>query len=436
MSRDSADDPRTVATLRRRTQLRSPAPVPQTPSPRKPTIPLLTPARQNASNHREQSRLEAPPSTDKKPLVAAQTLSPVGDRHATPVVTRYRSQAPEAEPSKEWIRSQIKEELENYQHPPRFYAREPTWLETGGGNDDHPGSEEPPLFLPETEDHEQAAVVGAHDDDGEPGEIDYGDEPDPDREPPASPAREDSSESEEPQEESTDEEADSVAKRKRAKRYRDEFERSQRTELRRKRKRLELERAKEEEARELAQLNTQSEPVAREPVKKQSQELTIAHCPATSFLDSLGVDPRPTQVSLKARLTNEIAAKTSHFPAPHQVLAVKEPPSRYPRSPTPPPPLRSRRGAERRSTLEPKKQSPTPLPLPHSDGLEDDVELEEYVEETDNVPPEHLLHDTKDHLQIDVLVDKPRRLETKEEAIKRWKEETDILTPRAREVPQ
>jgi hypothetical protein len=123
--------------------------------------------------------------------------------------------------------------------------------------------------------------------------------------------------------------------------------------------------------------------------------------------------------SVKARITNQVAAKTSHFPAPHQVLAVKEPPTQYPRPPSPP---RERRGGgARRPTAT--------LELP---DFED--ELVDYDE--DQTPPEELISGKQKLEELEVVVEKPKQLETREEAIVRWKEETNISGGKARPIQE
>jgi hypothetical protein len=119
-------------------------------------------------------------------------------------------------------------------------------------------------------------------------------------------------------------------------------------------------------------------------------------------------------------LTNEVASKTTHLPALHQVLTVKEPLPRIRRSPTPPRgPLPSRK-------VEPKEASATPAAIPDFDDLED------YVE--DQAPPEDWLEDRLQ--EFEVVVEKPKKLETKGEAIIRWKEETNLTTDEARPIPE
>ena len=158
-------------------------------------------------------------------------------------------------------------------------------------------------------------------------------------------------------------------------------------------------------------------------------------------MDSLGVDPRPTLVSVKARLTNEVAAKTAHFPSPHQVLSVKEPPLQYPRPPSPPTLGRGRR--RQGSTLEPKKQaSATPgiggLHNFDRDDDDEEDELEDYVEEEDldQPPPEELIDSKPVLVEFEVVEEKTKKLPTKGEAILTWKQETNLWTNQARTIPE
>ncbi|GAA6018271.1 hypothetical protein JCM11491_005135 [Sporobolomyces phaffii] len=77
------------------------------------------------------------------------------------------------------------------------------------------------------------------------------------------------------------------------------------------------------------------------------------------------------------------------------------------------------------SDIKPKEPLPTPGGEPDFD------ELEDYVE--DQAPPEDWL---KAPLQeFEIMVEKPKALKTKGEAILRWKEETNLLTPEARPIP-
>ncbi|GAA5908368.1 uncharacterized protein JCM6883_004367 [Sporobolomyces salmoneus] len=413
---------------------RAMAPVPPTPSPRKPVIPpsplgagpyLNTPNERRRNGDGAQTNyLES----DEKPSLAefasarTTTLKTEDEESQRSTTRRDRSLAPEYLESEERSKMRIKKEREDEYAQAGMRARE----------EEEVVDEKPPLFRVEEEQEEDQVLAEEERDLGDGREIDYEDEPDIDSG--GEGAGSDSTERrtvepEEEEEESDESEEEEPRDRPRKRKRRRDV--SSQAQLKRKRKKEELEREKERQEQELAQRETESKLVWNRASRRRAS--TDARGTASSFLDSSGVDPRPTQISAKARLTNEIALKTSHFPSQHQVLAVKEPPTRYPRSPSPPP-ARSR---HKRATIEPKEKeaSATPrIPPPDSEQLAEPDDLEDYVGEGEQLPPEDLLED-RVKLEFELVVEKPRKLKTKEEAILRWKEETNLVTDRARVTP-
>ncbi|GAA5985373.1 hypothetical protein JCM5350_005162 [Sporobolomyces pararoseus] len=425
---------------------RSSAPIPPTPSPRKPLIPSPTPSSSHQPapvDHHHQHRQES--IFDLKPLISSKSPSPPRESPTTSSTStsiyRKRSLAPEFEPTPPgWLRARIKLEKQEQEQASlsststsssdsRFqsFEREPSWLlETsrydgrgggGGGGGEVVGDRENDF---ETLDakfglKEEEQEVEEEEEEEER-EIDYGDEGES-----VTGEINDSFVEEEDEEieaksdqESEFEEEDEPQRQRRSKRKRI---RNGSSSIFKKRKRL------SEKALEKIQRD------------QEIQDQAERELETSSFLDSLGVDPRPTLVSVKARLTNEVAAKTAHFPSPHQVLSVKEPPLQYPRPPSPPTLGRRRRQG---STLEPKRQaSATPGIGGLPDFNENDDELEDYVEEEDldQPPPEELIDSKPVLVEFEVVEEKPKKLQTKGEAILRWKQETNLLTNQARTIP-
>ncbi|GAA5958519.1 hypothetical protein JCM3765_007905 [Sporobolomyces pararoseus] len=422
----SPSPPRSSTNLEVRS--RSTAPIPPTPSPRKPFIPSPTPSSHQLApvDHREET-VDLKPHISKSPSPRSRSRSSLSTSSSatsswkvqTSSAYRNRSQAPEFEPTPPgWLQTRIKLEEElGIETSAGWFEREPTWIETGGGYEEEEPEE---LKKFETssrfgwEEEEEGGEGIEHGGEDEEREIDYGDD---DESAAGEPGqllveREETEEDEEEQEidaksEERSESEDEDEPRRRAKKKR---ARNGSASMFKKRKRL------SDKALERIQRNQEAQDQAEREIE------------TSCFLDSLGVDPRPTLVSVKARLTNEVAAKTAHFPAPHQVLSVKEPPLQYPRPPSPPT-LGRRHG----STVEPKEASATP-----GIGLREfneDDELADYVEDLDQPPPEELIDSKPVLVEFEVVEEEPKRLETKGEAIMRWKEETNLLTTQARPMP-